>query len=198
MPPVNRGWGGGDGPDGRGSGRRTSFAGLIVLLIATFMVFGALVVAFAARRTMSDDWAGMHKPPVLWVNTGILIMSSYVLDLARRALKARDRSKFNLWWTIATGLGVLFLAGQAVAWSQLAAAGVYVASSPSSSFFYVLTAVHAAHVLGGLSALIYVDVQALLLRLGPAKRTVIDVSAIFWHFLDALWILLMAMFYLLG
>jgi cytochrome c oxidase subunit 3 len=197
-PPIERGWGGGDGPDGRGADRRASFAGLIVLLVSTFMVFGALVTAFVARRDMADDWVSIHKPPVLWVNTAILLLSSFVLDLSRRALKARDRGKFNLWWTTATALGILFLAGQAVAWIQLADAGVFVATNPSSSFFYVLTAVHAAHVLGGLSALIYVAIQAWRLRLGPAKRTVIDVSAVFWHFLDALWVLLMLMFFTWG
>ncbi len=118
------------------------------------------------------------------------------LDLARRALKARQRLNFNRWWTAATGLGVLFLVGQAIAWSQLRAAGIYVATNPSSSFFYVLTAVHALHLIGGITALTWVDVQALRLRLGPAKRTAIDVCAVFWHFLDALWIMLMAIFYL--
>ncbi|SPF55297.1 Cytochrome c oxidase, subunit III (fragment) [Candidatus Sulfopaludibacter sp. SbA4] len=129
------------------------------------------------------------------MNTVVLLASSLVLDLSRRSLKAGDRSKFNLWWTAATALGVLFLAGQAVAWLQLKAAGVYVSTNPSSSFFYVLTAAHAFHLLGGVSALLYVDVQAWRLRLGPAKRTAIDVTAIFWHFLDGLWVYLMLLFY---
>jgi cytochrome c oxidase subunit 3 len=80
----------------------------------------------------------------------------------------------------------------------LKAAGVYVATNPASSFFYVLTATHAFHLLGGVSALVYVDVQAWRLRLGPAKRTAIDVTAIFWHFLDGLWLYLMILFYVWG
>jgi cytochrome c oxidase subunit 3 len=95
-------------------------------------------------------------------------------------------------------LGVLFLLGQALAWRELKNAGLYMASNPSVSFFYILTAAHAAHVLGGIAALTYVDVQALRFQLGPAKRTAIDVSAIFWHFLDGMWICLMALFYLWG
>jgi cytochrome c oxidase subunit 3 len=183
-------------PGHRGSDRRASLVGLLILLVSTGIVFGALVTAFVARRLMGDDWLPTPKPPILWVNTCILIASSVALDLARRALKARQRVNFNRWWTTATGLGFLFLAGQAVAWSQLRAAGIYVATNPSSSFFYVLTAVHAIHLMGGITALIWVDVQALRLRLGPAKRTAIDVCAVFWHFLDALWILLMAIFYI--
>ena len=200
-PPLDRGWGG-DGsagpPFGPGANRRASFTGLFVLLAASTMVFAAFSSAFVVRRGLPDDWATMPKPPILFVNTVVLLASSLVLDLSRRALKAGDRSRFNLWWTAATALGVLFLAGQAIAWLQLKAAGVYVSTNPSSSFFYVLTAAHAFHLLGGVSALLYVDVQAWRLRLGPAKRTAIDVTAIFWHFLDGLWVYLMILFYVWG
>ncbi len=197
-PPSERGWGGGGGGDGRGADRRASFTGLFVLLAASTMVFAALTSAFVVRRGLSDDWASMHKPPILWLNTAILLASSIVLDRSRHALKKGDRSKFNLWWSIGTGLGILFLVGQAIAWRQLKDAGVFIATNPSSSFFYVLTASHAFHLLGGVTALIYVDVQALRLRLGPAKRTAIDVTAIFWHFLDGLWLYLMLLFYVWG
>jgi len=135
---------------------------------------------------------------ILFVNTAIQLASSVVLDLSRRSLKRHDRTGFNLWWTAATVLGVLFLVGQAIAWQQLKAAGIYVSTNPSSSFFYLLTAAHAFHLLGGVAALLYVDVQALRLRLGPAKRTAIDVTAIFWHFLDGLWLYLMVLFYVWG
>jgi cytochrome c oxidase subunit III len=197
-PPLERGWGGGGGSDGRGSSRRASFTGLFVLLAASTMVFAAFTSAMVVRRGLSDDWVSTPKPPILWVNTAVLLASSIVLDLARRALKKRDRGKFNLWWSVATGLGILFLVGQAWAWRILKDAGIYVASNPSSSFFYVLTASHAFHLLGGVTALIWVDVQALRLRLGPAKRTAIDISAIFWHFLDGLWLYLMILFYVWG
>ena len=200
-PPIDPGWGGGGGgPDGRGADRRASFTGLFVMLAASTMVFAAFTSAFVIRRGLSamDDWVSMHKPPILFLNTAILLASSFVLDVSRRALRAGDRSKFNRWWSAATALGILFLAGQALAWYQLKQAGIYVASNPSSSFFYVLTASHAFHLLGGVAALVYVDVQALRLRLGPAKRTAIDVSAIFWHFLDGLWVYLMILFYVWG
>jgi cytochrome c oxidase subunit 3 len=197
-PPIDRGWGGDGGNDGRGADRRASFTGLFVLLAASTMVFAALTSAFVVRRGLSDDWASMAKPHLLWVNTAVLLASSFVLDLSRRALKAGNRSRFNLCWTAGTVLGILFLIGQAIVWRQLKDAGVFIASNPSSSFFYVLTASHAFHLLGGVLALVYVDVQALRLRLGPAKRTVIDVTAIFWHFLDGIWVYLMVLFYVWG
>ncbi len=197
-PPPDRGWGGDGGNDGRGADRRASFTGLFVLLAASTMVFAALTSAFVVRRGLSDDWTSMPKPGILWVNTVVLLASSFALDLSRRALKAGNRSRFNLWWTLGTALGILFLVGQWIAWQELKHAGVYIASNPSSSFFYVLTASHAFHLLGGVLALVYVDVQAWRLRLGPAKRTAIDVTAIFWHFLDGIWLYLMVLFYVWG
>ncbi|HUA60651.1 MAG TPA: cytochrome c oxidase subunit 3 [Verrucomicrobiae bacterium] len=199
-PPVDWGWGGGDsgGNEGRGADRRARFTALFVLLAASTMVFAAFTSAFIVRRGLSDDWQAMYKPPILWLNTAILLASSFVLDLSRRALKAGNRSRFNFWWSAGTALGVLFLVGQGVAWYQLRQAGVFVATNPSSSFFYVLTASHAFHLIGGVVALLYVDIQALRLRLGPAKRTAIDVTAVFWHFLDGLWLYLMVLFYVWG
>src|ERR1035438_4380536 len=98
-PPTDKGWGGDGGNEGRGADRRASFTGLFVLLAASTMVFAALTSAFVVRRGLSDDWASMPKPAILWVNTAVLLASSFALDFSRRALKAGDRSKFNLWWS---------------------------------------------------------------------------------------------------
>ena len=200
-PPVDGGWGddsSGGNPDGRGAFRRASFTGLYVLLAASTMLFAAFTSAMVVRRGLSDDWVSTPKPPILLLNTAILLSSSVALEVARRALKSHGRSKFNGWWTAGTVLGILFLCGQVLAWNQLNAANVFISTNPSSSFFFVLTVAHAVHLLGGVSALFYVDVQALRLSLGPAKRTAIDISAIFWHFLDGLWLYLMVLFYVWG
>jgi len=198
-PPADGGWGGGgNGQDGRGSSRRASFTGLYVLLAASTMVFAALTSALVVRRGLSDDWVSMPKPGILWINTAVLLASSVALDMARRALRAGARNRFNGWWTTGTALGMAFLCGQVIAWQELNDAGVFIANNPSNSFFYVFTFVHAFHLVGGVGALFYVDVQALRLSLGPGKRTAIDVSAIFWHFLDALWLYLMVLFYVWG
>src|ERR1035441_6884595 len=110
-PPIDTGWGGGDHGSGRGASRAASFTGLFVLLAASTMAFAAFTSAFVVRRGLSDmdDWTGVHYPPVLFLNTVILLGSSFVLDLSRRALKAGDRSKFNFCWSAATALGILFL-----------------------------------------------------------------------------------------
>ena len=163
------------------------------------MVFLSFTAAMLARRGISSEpWISMPKPRILWANTVILLASSAALERARRRLRAGDRAQFNRWWTAGTALGVLFLVGQALAWRQLREAGFYMAHTVSTSFFYIFTASHAVHLLGGLTALLYVDVQALQFSLGPAKRTAIDASAVFWHFRDVVWIYLMVVFYLWG
>jgi cytochrome c oxidase subunit 3 len=191
-------WEDGGGSGGPGASRGASFIGLFVLLAGCIMVFAAFTGAFVFRRGLSGDWASMPKPPILFLNTAVLLASSLALEMARRALKAGIPSKFNSWWSAGAVLGVLFLLGQALAWSQLKGLGIYVATSPTSSFFYVLTASHAFHLLGGVAALIYVAVQSLRSSLGPPRRTIVDVSAIFWHFLDGLWVYLMVLFYVWG
>ncbi len=197
-PPRGGGYGGGGGPDGRGSSRRASMTGLMVLLAATTMAFAAFTSAFVVRRGISNDWVALPLPRIVWLNTAVLLFSSLMLELARRSLKSGRRTAFNRYWTAGTVLGALFLLGQAFVWMQLNAAGMFVATNPSSSFFYLLTAAHGLHIFGGLTALVYVDVQALRLRLGPGKRTAVDVSALFWHFVDGLWLYLMVLFLVWG
>ena len=198
-PPSTTGFGDSDGDGGgRGASRRASITGLLVLLAASVMLFAAFTSAFFVRRGLSNDWVDTPLPSILWINTGVLLASSIALELARAALRAGRRAAFNRYWTGATLLGALFLAGQYLAWQQLNDAGIYLATNPSSSFFFVLTCAHAVHLLGGISALGNIDVEALLLRLGPGKRTAVDVSAYFWHFLDAIWIFLMALFFFWG
>jgi cytochrome c oxidase subunit 3 len=194
-PPGRGGGGGGGSPDssgGHGSERRASFTGLWVGLAAIVMFFAAFTSIFIVLRT-SREWVHTPLPAMIWVNTAMLVISSGALEMARRGLRSGHRTAFNVYWTAGTVLGVGFLVGQYVAWQQLMSAGLHVSSNPSSAFFYVLTATHAAHILAGVLALIYVNVQALRLRLGPGKRTVADLSAVYWHFVDGIWLYLLVL-----
>jgi cytochrome c oxidase subunit III len=197
-PPAGWGWGGEGPSEGPGASRQTSLIGLYIMLVSSSVVFVSFTAAFFMRRSIATDWTSTPKPHILWLTTALLLISSYLVQRARKAIRSGDRNAFNWWWTAATVLGFLFLGGQWLAWSQLKDEGLYIASNPSTSFFYMLTATHAAHVVGALAALVYVDLHALWFRLGPAKRTIVDVSAIFWHFLDVLWICLMVLFYTAG
>jgi cytochrome c oxidase subunit 3 len=129
-------------------------------------------------------------PVVLWFNTALILISSLSIELARRALKRNDYARFRVWIAVTTLLGIAFLAGQIIAWRQLAGQGIYVDPHPHSSFFYLLTSLHALHLLGGIIALAYVTIAGLRLRISLRRRTVVNVTALYWHFMDGLWVYL--------
>lgn len=168
--------------------------GMWVALAAILMMFTALTSAYIVRAAASNDWRPIAMPTVLLLSTGLLVTSSVTIELARRKLKAALESSYRGWLLLTTALGLAFLVSQLLAWRQLVRQGVYVASNPHSSFFYLLTGTHGVHLLGGLVALIY-----LLLRTrkanerdaDPAKRSAAaGAVTLYWHFMDVLWIYL--------
>lgn len=168
--------------------------GIWVALFSIVMLFAALISAYVLRQTRGltefDDWQQVSLPSLLWVNTAILVVSSISMEAARRALGRGMFKGFSRWISLTTLFGVLFLIGQIVAWRQLVAEGVYVNTTPHGSFFYVLTGLHGLHIFGGVLALGYVTIGALRFDFGPARRTAVDVTAIYWHFMDGLWVFL--------
>jgi cytochrome c oxidase subunit 3 len=202
LPPIETGpsFGGGDGDsnEGRGGRRSVGVAGVIIGMIASTMTFVALASTLILAHALNNHWVSLPIPRILWPNTALLLMSSVAIEMARDALKKGKRDRFNLLWWIGTFLGAGFLAGQTVAWMQLRAAGIYMTTNPSHSLFYVLTLTHAAHAVGALIALLWVGIAALRFQLGPRKRTGVLITSIFWHFLDVMWLCLMALFLLWG
>lgn len=203
LPPIENGlpFGGGGGDDAddkRGATRSVSIAGIVLAMVASTMTFAALASTLVLRHALSQDWVSLRIPRILWPNTAALLASSVALEMARRALKAGRRNRFNVWWWTGTLLGALFLAGQTVAWVGLRRRGVFMSTNPSHGLFYLLTFTHAAHAIAGLIALLWVGVAAVRYRLGPRKRTGVVISSIFWHFLDVMWLALMALFIVWG
>ena len=192
-PPAGNDRADGDGSGDRGGARgvpaRAYFTGMSLALAGILMFFMALVSSYIVRKA-DASWQPVTLPPVLWVNTLILVASSVTLSRALGFIRRDERAQFTLWWRVTTALGVLFLAGQVMAWRQLADAGVFLASNASSSFFYLLTAAHGLHLLGGVLALLYVSV-----RNWSAARATQDTAArvtgVYWHFMDGLWVFLM-------
>lgn len=186
--------GGFGGPDGSGGGHeyrvpvRTYRLGMWFALTGIVMLFAAFTSALVVRKGMSLDWVSVAVPRVLWLNTGVLLASSVTLELSRRALARGVAGRFTGWLYATLVLGLAFIGGQLVAWRELASRGVYLATNPSSSFFYVLTAAHGVHLLGGVIGLGYVVFRAGNIARGIARRTPVEVTAIYWHFMDALWI----------
>ena len=133
-----------------------------VVLFAVTMMFAAFTSALVVRKGSSLDWQTFTLPSILYFNTFLLIASGFTLEIARRQITTFMGGVKNqvdspaLWLYVTLFLGLLFVAGQYVAWMQLRSEGLYLATNPSSSFFYVLTVTHALHVLGGLGGLIYI------------------------------------------
>lgn len=170
--------------------------GIWLALAAILMFFMALTSSFIVRKGLSSDWAPFPFPPILWFNTGVLLASSFTLTAARRFLARGLPGAFQSWWTITTALGLVFLVGQLFAWWQLAAAGIYLASNPSSSFFYLLTATHGIHLLGGMVVLLWVGFRCWPEDARLSLPTAATISGIYWHFMDGLWIFLFLLLWL--
>jgi cytochrome c oxidase subunit III len=170
-----------------------------VVLFAVTMMFAAFSSALIVRKGSSMDWQSFTLPSILYFNTFLLLVSSVTLEVARRrvatfmgGLRVGEEHPAR-WLYITLGLGSLFVAGQYVAWRQLNVQGLYLATNPSSSFFYLLTAVHAVHVLGGLSGLVYVISK---LNKGTLKRNTLVAAARYWHFMGVLWVYLIVLLWI--
>jgi cytochrome c oxidase subunit 3 len=170
-----------------------SRTGIWVGLAAISMSFAAFTSALIVRQATSNDWRPLALPFLLFINTGVLLASSVTLEIARRRVadyargKLADRGAMLYWLRATPALGFLFVIGQCFAWRQLRAEGLYLASNPNSSFFYVLTAVHAVHVLGGLAGLL----RLLFLVRQPVfslRRSTMDATSYYWHFMGVLWL----------
>ena len=190
--------GGGPGPSGDGApgilGDPAAFA-LWAFLGTVSMLFLGFTSAYILRRA-SADWQPLAAPPVLWLNTALLAASSVSLEAARRRLRGWDLPASER-WLLATGLlGLLFVAGQYAGWRQLAARGVFLASNPHSSFFYVLTGVHAVHLLGGLAWFVAARRRLRRLAYAPGEDG-LRLFATYWHFLGALWAYLLVLLFVL-
>jgi cytochrome c oxidase subunit III len=175
-----------------------SETGVWVGILAIIMMFAALTSAMIVRQGAAQDWKHFELPRILYVTTLILLGSSYTLSIACKKLaivaKTPNEStglyKDGMDWMYVTlALGILFVVGQVLGWRTLSREGVFLASNPSSSFFYVFTATHAVHLLGGVAALLYM-IRKLDKTNETAQTTGLRALAIYWHFMDGLWLYL--------
>lgn len=170
-----------------------SSSAIWVGIAAICMSFAAFTSALIVRQGASNDWRHIPLPSILFVSTMLLVASSIALEVARHRVAAymggleSQVVSSRLWLYATLGLGLLFVAGQYMAWLQLRSQGLYLATNPNSSFFYVFTAIHALHVLGGLAGLLRVIRK---LGLGTLRRSTLNATRIYWHFMGVLWIYL--------
>jgi cytochrome c oxidase subunit III len=172
--------------------------------IATItMSFTAYTSAMVVRQGSGADWQHVALPGILYLNTLLLLGSSGTLEVGRRRLQtgwaagtpgggkgSQVAASGVAWLAITMALGLLFIAGQVVAWRGLVGQGLYLASNPASDFFYVFTALHGLHLLGGVTALGYV-----LGRLrdtgGAPPQAALGAASLYWHFMGVLWLYLL-------
>lgn len=220
-PPLDRrptGGGGGDENwDSRPSGRRGPREllmryrlGLLSGLAGDFVFFAVLVSAFFVRQSAGhidasenyvSDWHPLSIPPILWINTAILLLSSVTMETARRQLfheidimeewlgLGRPAVRRAAPWLLATiVLGGLFLAGQWIAWQQLAQQGLFFSTNPNSHFFYLVTGTHGFHLLLGVAALLFAFGAMFRFRKVEMRQIAVDCTAWYWHAMGLFWI----------
>lgn len=170
-----------------------------VALAAIGMTFAAFTSALIVRQGSALDWHHLTLPSVLYWNTLVLLASSVTLEVSRRRISAfmgGDKTSSGnpaLWLYVTLLLGVVFVVGQYAAWLQLRSEGLYLATNPNSSFFYLLTAVHGLHVLGGLAGMTYVIRK---LRRTVLRRSTLDSFSYYWHFMGILWVYLLGLLWM--
>jgi cytochrome c oxidase subunit 3 len=217
-PGGNNGGGGGDnggGPSGGGGGgpqdpgseehteksapNKSKVVTWFLLLVVT-MTFGGLIGAYVVVFTNNvAEWHPFALPIQVWISTAIIIISSVTYHIAQRAIEANDHAKLRRYLIVTTALGAAFISSQILAWMALVGRGLYMSGNPYAGFFYILTGIHAAHVLGGVIAL-----GAIILRTATPteyepeleyRRNLSRSVGWYWHFMGLVWIVL---FFLLG
>ncbi len=221
QPPSLGGDGSGRGGDGfpdYGARLRRARLGMAVASVAIAMLFIGITSALVFRQGLPTfdertgsyvrDWIPLNLPlGILLVNTLLLAISSVTAELARRQITRQaalapvksipgvslGSERSFPWLPISAVLGVAFLVGQWKAWQELSDRGFYLATNPSSSFFYLFTAAHAVHLTGGLVAMVYAVTSSLLRRPIEARRIVVDITAWYWHLMAVLWVYIFAL-----
>lgn len=199
--PHSNGSGGLNGGDNRDGVQRDKYRiGMWVALAGVMMLFTALTSAYIVRAAGANDWAPIAIPRVLWLSTTLILFSSITFENARKALRRNDQSGYSRMLLVTVLLGLGFLATQLFAWRQLVSQGVYLSSNPHGSFFYLLTALHGLHLFGGILALDYLLLHAWRKRgaeqIGARRSAAAGAVAIYWHFMDGLWIYLFILLFL--
>jgi cytochrome c oxidase subunit 3 len=167
--------------------------GVWVGVLAISMTFAAITSAMVARAGATPDWQPFRLPAILYLNTVLLMLSSGTLESARSRLVQSEPRVIGgtaaHWLLVTLGFGLLFIAGQLLAWRALARQGLFLSTAPSSAFFYLFTALHGLHLLGGVAALVYALRRVRML--GPAAGETVGAAALYWHFMTCLWVCLL-------
>jgi cytochrome c oxidase subunit 3 len=194
--PWGGGGGGGDGdPNG---GRGVPGAGLLAmrfLLVSISMLFATIALAYYERAQSHVHWQHIRVPSLLWLSSGLILISTWTLEIARSALARKNSVRYAQWLAVTVGIGGAFLGSQLFALRELAQQGMYLRNNPHSSLFYVLTGAHGIHLLGGMVALVCLLITAsrhpeVVLFDYRRQNSRTAAAALYWHFLAGIWLCL--------
>jgi cytochrome c oxidase subunit 3 len=166
--------------------------GLGVFLAVVGSLFALFISAYSMRMNMVD-WRALPVPRLLWFNTGVLVLSSVALQWAHVAARRNDMGGVIVGLCAGGASAVTFLVGQLLAWQQLSVAGYFLASNPANSFFYMITAVHGLHLMGGLVALGRTTAKVWRGAEMTQVRLSVELCTIYWHFLLLVWLVLLGL-----
>jgi cytochrome c oxidase subunit III len=184
--------------------------GMWLALAAILMMFAALTSAYVFRSTRAQqEWQTFAVPRMLWVSTFLILASSGTFEAARRAEHSGRYDVYRRWLLVSLLLGFGFLVSQLLAWRELVGQGIYLATNPHSSFFYLLTGLHALHLFGGILGLSYLAIRVRretnavaavtatnTVNRDRKRRASVDAIGLYWHFMDGLWVYLFALLFL--
>ena len=175
--------------DRRAVGMNPSKCIVWLFIVSITMLFAALTSAYIVKQS-GGEWLNFNLPGMFWITSVIIIVSSITMQLALSAARA-DRFKGLRTYLIVTALlGLAFLIGQYESWKQLVEMDVYFVGNPAGSFLYVLTGLHAAHIISGLIFLLIVIVSSFKLKIHSRRLLRIEMCTTYWHFLGGLWLYL--------
>ncbi len=166
--------------------------GLWVFLAVATSLFALLVSAYFMRMA-GEDWTTLAVPNGLWLNTGALVLSSVAMQWTRNAAKRGETDRVRIGLIAAGVFAFCFLVGQLWVWQQLSVSGYFLSANPANAFFYLLTALHGVHLLGGLW--VWAKATARVWRgieVGAARLSV-ELCTVYWHYLLLVWLVLFAL-----
>lgn len=167
-------------------------------MISMVMMFAGITSAFIVSSSRKDWLNDFQMPTFFTISTVVLIVSSLTFHLALTSIRKNDRSKTSLWLLITLLLGITFVVLQFLGFGQIIESGYFPTGSESTvttSFIYIIVVVHMAHLFGGLIALLIIIYNHFKQKYNSTQTLGIELGAMFWHFLDILWILLFLFFY---
>ena len=170
----------------------TKTVGLTTFLAVATSIFALFISAYTLRMD-EPDWRPLTEPNLLWFNTALLVLASIAYHWTRNAAISGLTEKLKPGLAISGLLTIMFLGGQLIAWQELMAGGYYVSYNPANAFFYLLTAVHGVHLLGGLWVWARSTIKVWTGAEADSVRLSIELCTVYWHFLLLVWIVLFGM-----